>query len=74
MMGNEYLFTNIGIDSIGFHAPKLYVDLEELAIKRNVDPEKYKKATSISTLSELVSALIKASCIVFALLSIIAIV
>ena len=43
MMGNEYLFTNIGIDSIGFHAPKLYVDLEELAIKRNVDPNKYKK-------------------------------
>jgi len=43
MMGNEYLFTNIGIDSIGFHVPKLYVDLEELAVKRNVDPNKYKK-------------------------------
>ncbi len=42
MMGNEYLFTNIGIDSIGFHVPKLYVDLEELAVKRNVDPNKYK--------------------------------
>jgi len=41
-MGNEYLFTNIGIDSIGFHVPKLYVDLEELAVKRNVDPNKYK--------------------------------
>ena len=43
MLSNEYLFSDIGIDSIGFHAPRHYVKLEELAIIRNVDPEKYKK-------------------------------
>ncbi|MFX1380498.1 MAG: hydroxymethylglutaryl-CoA synthase family protein [Promethearchaeota archaeon] len=43
MLSNDYLFSNIGIDSIGFHAPRHYVKLEELARKRQVDPEKYKK-------------------------------
>ncbi|MFX1600155.1 MAG: hydroxymethylglutaryl-CoA synthase family protein, partial [Promethearchaeota archaeon] len=43
MLSNDYLFSNIGIDSIGFHAPRHYVKLEELALMRQVDPEKYKK-------------------------------
>lgn len=43
MMGNEYLFANIGIDSIGFHAPRHYLDISDLAAKRNVDPNKFKK-------------------------------
>lgn len=43
MLSNDYLFSNVGIDSIGFHAPRHYVKLEELALKRQVDPEKYKK-------------------------------
>ncbi len=43
MISNDYLFSNIGIDSIGFHAPRHYVKLEELAKKRQVNPEKYKK-------------------------------
>ena len=43
MIGNEYLFSNIGIDSIAFYAPRHYLDIEELAQKRNVDPNKYKK-------------------------------
>ena len=43
MLSNDYLFSDIGIDSIGFHAPRHYVKLEELALKRQVDPEKYKK-------------------------------
>jgi len=42
MIGNEYLFSNIGIDSIAFYAPQHYLDIEELAIKRGVDPAKYK--------------------------------
>lgn len=40
---NENLFSNIGIDSIGFHAPKQYVCIEEFAKKRNIDPNKYMK-------------------------------
>jgi len=43
VLSDEYLFTNIGIDSIGFHAPRHYVDIAELAEKRNVDPAKYRK-------------------------------
>ncbi len=43
MISNDFLFTDIGIDSIGFHAPRYYVNLEELAKKRNVDPDKYRK-------------------------------
>ena len=43
MISNEYLFSNVGIDSMSFHAPRHFVDLEELAIKRDVDPNKYRK-------------------------------
>ncbi|MBD3195752.1 MAG: hypothetical protein GF317_11890 [Candidatus Lokiarchaeota archaeon] len=43
MIGNDYLFTDIGIDSLGFNAPRYYVKLEELAKERNVDPAKFSK-------------------------------
>ncbi len=43
MIGKDYLFGDVGIDSIGFFAPQGYVDVEELAEKRNVDPAKYRK-------------------------------
>jgi len=43
MMGNEYLFGQVGIDSIGFHVPRHYLDIKDLAIERNVDPNKFKK-------------------------------
>ena len=43
MIGNEYLFGNVGIDSVGFYAPKYYIKLDDLAKKRNVDPNKFKK-------------------------------
>ncbi|MHA2035487.1 MAG: hydroxymethylglutaryl-CoA synthase family protein [Promethearchaeota archaeon] len=43
MISDEHLFGNIGIDSIGFHAPRHYVALKELALERKVDPEKYAK-------------------------------
>lgn len=31
----------IGIDKIGFHTPHLYVDMNELALARDVEPEKF---------------------------------
>ncbi|MBD3229623.1 MAG: hypothetical protein GF329_15690 [Candidatus Lokiarchaeota archaeon] len=43
MLNDEYLFSNIGIDSIGFYTPRLYLNLNELALRRNVDPDKYRK-------------------------------
>ncbi len=43
MISNNYLFSDIGIDSIGFHAPRYFVDIEELAEKRKVDPNKFRK-------------------------------
>ncbi len=43
MISNEYLFSDIGIDSVGFYAPKYYVKLKDLAVERKVDPDKYKK-------------------------------
>ena len=43
MISDDHLFTNIGIDSVGFHAPRHFVKLEELALQRKVDPEKYRK-------------------------------
>lgn len=43
MLSDDYLYTNIGIDSVGFHAPRHFVKLEELALQRKVDPEKYSK-------------------------------
>jgi len=43
MISNEYLFSDIGIDSVGFYAPKYYIKLKDLAVERKVDPDKYKK-------------------------------
>ena len=43
MISDEHLFGNIGIDSIGFYAPRHFLNLKELAIERKVDPEKYAK-------------------------------
>lgn len=43
MKSDKHLFSNIGIDSIGFYAPRFYLSLNDLAIIRNVDPNKYKK-------------------------------
>ena len=43
MLSNDYLFGDIGIDSVGFYSPRHFVKLEELALQRNVDPEKYSK-------------------------------
>jgi hydroxymethylglutaryl-CoA synthase len=43
MIDNGFLFSDVGIDSIGFYSPRFYMDLEDLAKKRNVDPDKYRK-------------------------------
>ena len=43
MKSDKHLFSNIGIDSIGFYAPRFYLNLNDLAVIRNVDPNKYKK-------------------------------
>ena len=43
MLNNDFLFSRIGIDSVGFHAPRYYLKLKDLAAKRNVDPNKYKR-------------------------------
>ncbi|MFX1490115.1 MAG: hydroxymethylglutaryl-CoA synthase family protein [Promethearchaeota archaeon] len=43
MLSDDHLFSQIGIDSIGFHAPRSFVKLEELARERKVDPAKYAK-------------------------------
>ena len=43
MISNKYLFSNIDIDSVGFHAPKTYIKLDDLAKKRKVDPNKFRK-------------------------------
>ena len=43
MISNEYLFSNVGIDSMSFHAPRYFVSVEELALKRKVDPNKFRK-------------------------------
>lgn len=47
MIGNEYLFGDIGIDSVGFYAPKYYIKLDDLALMRNVDPGKYNKGLMV---------------------------
>ncbi len=36
------IFSNVGIDSIGFYSPNFYLNLEELAKIRDVNPDKYK--------------------------------
>ncbi|MFW9867117.1 MAG: hydroxymethylglutaryl-CoA synthase family protein [Candidatus Thorarchaeota archaeon] len=43
MLSDDHLFSQIGISSIGFHAPRSFVKLEELAKERKVDPAKYAK-------------------------------
>ncbi len=43
MISDEHLFGDIGIDSLGFHAPRHFVKLKELALERKVDPAKYTK-------------------------------
>ena len=47
MISDEYLFSDIGIDSIGFHAPKYYIKLDDLAQKRKVDPGKFSKGLMV---------------------------
>ncbi|MBY9019265.1 MAG: hypothetical protein KGD66_10590, partial [Candidatus Lokiarchaeota archaeon] len=42
MIRNNSLFSSIGIDSMGFYAPRSYIKLRDLAIERKVDPNKYK--------------------------------
>ena len=32
---------NVGIDKINFYVPPYYVDMTELALARNVDPNKF---------------------------------
>lgn len=43
MLKNDHLFSDIGIDSVGFYAPRYYINLKDLAVMRDVDPEKYTK-------------------------------
>ena len=43
MIRDDFLFSDIGIDSVGFHAPRYYLKLKDLATERKVDPFKYKK-------------------------------
>ncbi|MFX0058974.1 MAG: hydroxymethylglutaryl-CoA synthase family protein [Candidatus Hodarchaeota archaeon] len=43
MIPNDFLFSNIGIDSVGFSAPRYYIKLKDLAKERKIDPYKYKK-------------------------------
>ncbi|MFX1426101.1 MAG: hydroxymethylglutaryl-CoA synthase family protein [Promethearchaeota archaeon] len=43
MLSDDHLFSNIGIDSLGFHSPRHYVALKDLALARKVDPAKYEK-------------------------------
>lgn len=47
MKSDKHLFSKIGIDSIGFYAPRFYLSLNDLAVIRNVDPNKYKKGLLI---------------------------
>lgn len=47
MKSDKHLFSHIGIDSIGFYAPRFYLNLSDLAVIRNVDPNKYKKGLLI---------------------------
>ncbi len=36
-------FTDIGIDAFGFYTPKFFIDVEDLARSRNVEPKKFKE-------------------------------
>lgn len=42
-MDEKLLFMDVGIDSIGFSAPRHYIDLQELALVRDVNPDKLTK-------------------------------
>ncbi len=42
MERNDLFSSNIGIDSIGFYSPHLFLSLKELANARNIDSDKYK--------------------------------
>jgi len=41
---------NVGIDSIGFYAPRFYIKLEELAKARKVSPSKYREGLLLKEL------------------------
>jgi 3-hydroxy-3-methylglutaryl CoA synthase len=41
---------NVGIDSIGFYAPRFYIELEELAKARNIPPNKFKEGLLLKEL------------------------
>ncbi len=41
---------NVGIDSIGFYAPRFYIELEELAKARNVSPNKFNEGLLLKEL------------------------
>jgi len=43
MISDDFLYSDIGIDSIAFYSPRYFVKLEELAKERKVDPAKYAK-------------------------------
>lgn len=43
MTSDDEIFGDIGIDSIGFYAPRNYLSIHELAQIRHVDPDKYEK-------------------------------
>ena len=43
MISDDYLYSDIGIDSFGFHAPRYYLKVEDIALERKIDPNKYKK-------------------------------
>ncbi|QEE15389.1 hydroxymethylglutaryl-CoA synthase family protein [Promethearchaeum syntrophicum] len=42
MERNDLFSSNIGIDSIGFYSPHLFLSLKELANARKINPKKYK--------------------------------
>jgi len=42
MERNDLFSSNIGIDSIGFYSPHLFLSLKELANARNIDSDKFK--------------------------------
>ncbi|MBD3185529.1 hypothetical protein GF325_01775 [Candidatus Bathyarchaeota archaeon] len=39
---DETFFLDVGIDAVGFYAPKNRLNLKDLAIKRGIDPDKFK--------------------------------
>jgi 3-hydroxy-3-methylglutaryl CoA synthase len=40
---DDAFFLNVGIDAVGFYAPKFRLSLDDLAKKRGVDPEKFRQ-------------------------------